>query len=261
MSERWHAVVLAASRGPDDPMAKAYGVLHKCRIEIGGVPMIQRVVAALQESGQFASISISCESQEVYDGLPASASIEHSPPQNSAPSSALKAIREKARYPVLITTGDHALLTAAMVRYMCNASQNLGADFAVGLARADIIQAAYPQTRRTYFRFGPDRVSGCNLFTVHNERGLRVLERWQHLERNRKQPWKLVFAFGVTPLLKFLTGRLTMAQAFEEVSTRIGATVRPINLPYAEAAIDVDKPSDKELAEEIIQMRSERGGT
>jgi GTP:adenosylcobinamide-phosphate guanylyltransferase len=250
---RWQAVVLAASRGPDDPMAKAYGVLHKCRIPIGGEAMIARVVSALQKSGCVEDVSVVTETPDAYAGCLEGRTVRHIPAQRSAPASALAAI---ATYPTLITTGDHALLTPEMVRFVCGTSTGLGADFTAGLARAEVIQAAYPQTKRTYFRFGSERVSGCNLFTVHSPRGLKVLERWQDLERHRKQPWKLVGAFGIGPLVKFALGRLTLEGAFAEASTRIGATVKPMFLPFAEAAIDVDKPSDKDLAEEIVRKRT-----
>ena len=44
---RWHALILAAGRGPSDPMAAAYGVSHKCLVEVGGIPMLRRVVETL----------------------------------------------------------------------------------------------------------------------------------------------------------------------------------------------------------------------
>ncbi len=247
----WHAVILAASRGAEDPMAKAYGALHKCMIDIGGKPMLVRVVEALRESGVVQSIAISTESSDIYrdavDG------VAHSQSQSSAPSSALAAIQQNGSYPVLITTGDHALLTPEMVNFVCQPRSD--ADIGIGLARAETIQSAYPETNRTYFRLGPDSVSGCNLFAVYNKNGLKLLERWQELERFRKKPWKLVFAFGLGPLIRFLTGQLTLDSAFAEVSGQIGARAVPLIIPFAEAAIDVDKPSDKELAEVILARR------
>jgi GTP:adenosylcobinamide-phosphate guanylyltransferase len=238
-------------------MAKSYGVLHKCTIMIAGRPMIARVVAALRDSDCVSSIAISTETSDVYSSaLGADLNhVTHSASKHSAPASALHAARSHGSYPLLITTGDHALLTGDMVRYVCEKSSVLNADFTVGLATADIIQAAYPETRRTYFKFGNDRVSGCNLFTIHTARGLKVLERWKDMEQNRKKPWKLVFSFGGALLLRFLLGRLTLDQAFETVSRQLGITVKPLLIPFAEAAIDVDKPGDKELAEKIVARR------
>ena len=237
-------------------MAEAYGVLHKCRIAIGGVPMIARVVDALQQSGCVDSIAISTESADVFDDVVVDLrNVSHTQSQNSAPSSAIFAIEHSGGYPVLITTGDHALLTADMVRHVCEQSETLYADVTVGLATAETILGGYPNTRRTFFKFGATRVSGCNLFTVHSAVGLRMLVRWQEMERNRKKPWKLVFSFGVSPLIRFVLGRLTLDAAFATVSEQLNIRVRPLLLPFADAAIDVDKPADKELAEAIVSER------
>ena len=118
------------------------------------------------------------------------------PSENSAPLSAIVAIKKNSTFPVLITTADHALLTPEMIDYFCEQAEQNGADFSAGLARAEMILAAYPQSIRTFFTFGKDRVSGCNLFAIRNEKGLRILEKWKYLEQSRKKPWRLVAAFG-----------------------------------------------------------------
>ncbi len=249
----WRAVILAAGRGPDDPMAKAFGVAHKCTIPVAGKPMLQWVLDALR-NGPFAKpFTIVIDQPSV---LPPQQDIEVMGAQSSAPASAIAAINYLQHFPILVTTGDHPLLTAEMVSHMLNAAEANGADVCVGLATADTINAAYPQTKRTYFNLGGTRVSGCNLFTISSARGLRIFERWQHLEQNRKKPWKLVAAFGLWPIVLFATGFLTPARAFGYMSKKLGITVRPIFLPFAEAAIDVDKPVDHALAEQILRKRS-----
>lgn len=255
MALNWHAIILAAGRGPNDPMAKAYGAANKCTLTIGGVPMLERVTAALEAAGTVASIAVSIERPGIASDM-LGTRVTAIPSANSAPASVLAAVHSgHLAYPVLITTGDHALLTPDMVRYFCAASENSGADFTAGLATAETILAAYPDSVRTFFRLGPDRVSGCNLFALRNDRALRLLERWKYLEQVRKKPWRLIAAFGVTPLIMFLTGRLDLDGAFAFVSKKLGLTARPVLMPFAEAAIDVDKPSDKEMAERIVAAR------
>ena len=56
-------------------------------------------------------------------------------------------------------------------------------------------------------------------------------------------------------LLRFIAGSLSLDGVFVIVSKRLGLTAKPILLPFAEAAIDVDKPSDLELAEAILRRR------
>jgi molybdopterin-guanine dinucleotide biosynthesis protein A len=251
----WQALILAAGRGPEDAMASACGVSNKCAIPVGGVPMLARVAGALAQSGCISRTLVSVEDAAIVrtllgDGTSALASAR------SAPASVLAAVHSGAvRLPLLITTADHPLLTPAMVTYFCAAAERSGADFCVGLASAETILAAYPETQRTFFRLGSDRVSGCNLFALRHARALPLLERWQYLEAVRKKPWRLVAAFGPTALAQFLLGRLSLDKAFAGVSKRLGFVARPILMPFAEAAIDVDKPADKDLAEAILAAR------
>ena len=80
-------------------------------------------------------------------------------------------------------------------------------------------------------------------------------EKWQYLEQSRKKPWRLVAAFGWPALIRYALGLLSLDGAFRIVSTRLGLVAKPILLPFAEAAIDVDKPSDLALAGEILKLR------
>jgi GTP:adenosylcobinamide-phosphate guanylyltransferase len=239
-------------------MAKAYGVSHKCALPVNGVPMLKRVLDALRGSHSVASISVSIESATIVrDALSKKDSgITVVPSESSAPLSAIVAIKKNSTFPVLITTADHALLTPEMINYFCEQAEQNGADFSAGLARAEVILDAYPQSIRTFFKFGKDRVSGCNLYALRNEKGLRILKKWKYLESVRKKPWRLVAAFGPLALIRFLLGTLSLNGVFEIVSKRLGLTAKPILMPFAEAAIDVDKPSDLELAEAIFKQRS-----
>lgn len=250
---RWHAIVLAAGRGPDDPMAKAFGVEHKCTIDIAGKPMLRWVLDALRGTAIEKPFVIVIDNAKVVPEAPDVICVDA---ENSAPASAIAALNNINQFPVLITTGDHPLLTPAMINSMMAAADRNKADVNVGLATAETINAAYPKTRRTYFNLGGTRVSGCNLFAVNSKDGLKLLERWRDLERNRKKPWKLVAAFGLSPIVLFALGLLTPARAFGHISRTLGIVVEPVFLPFAEAAIDVDKPSDHALATEILRARS-----
>jgi GTP:adenosylcobinamide-phosphate guanylyltransferase len=249
---QWRVVILAAGRGPDDPMAKAFGVAHKCTLPLAGVPMIEWVLAALRGSQTKPPFVVVIDNASV---IAPAADIEILPAENSAPASAIAAIQHINAFPILVTTGDHPLLTSAMVNFMLDHAVLNGADVSVGLATAETINAAYPETKRTYFNLGGTRVSGCNLFAITSAQGLKLFERWQDLERNRKKPWKLVGAFGVKPIIWFALGLLTPERAFGHISRKLGLTVKPVFLPFAEAAIDVDKPSDHALAEQILKKR------
>ena len=256
------ALILAGERGGGNPVAQAAGVTQKCWAPAAGVPMLLRVVATLGQCQAVARIAISLEDAAAEVDRAAlsqrSAGVEVTllPCGESPSRSVLSAVDAlEAPYPLLITTADHPLLKAEMVDHFWRACTGVRADVAAAVTPADVIEEAYPETRRTYLKFGDGRRSGANLFVLLTPRGRRAVEFWRRVERNRKRPWRLLGAFGVAPLLAYLLGRLTLERAARQASQIIGAEAAIIDLPYAEAAIDVDKLADLALVERILKDR------
>ena len=61
-------------------------------------------------------------------------------------------------------------------------------------------------------------------------------------------------------LARFLSRRLTLDDALERASRSIGTRLAAVQLSDAEAAVDVDRLADLELAESILEERSRRPG-
>ena len=94
----WVALVLAAGRGPEEPMAKAYGVANKCTIPVAGVPMLARVVGALRACR---SVTVSIE-REAIVGETLKQPVATMVSARSAPASVLAALASgRLSYPVL----------------------------------------------------------------------------------------------------------------------------------------------------------------
>jgi len=243
-------LVLAGQReGVIDPLCKAAGVSHKADVPIQGRKMLGYVLQALEVSGAKQPFHISG-----YDAASDLRLIQA--PNGSGPADSVSlALASGIALPCLVTTCDHALLTPQMVSYFVKAAKDSGADFCVGLASKAVIAPAYPETKRTYLKFSDEAVSGCNLFYVANAQGLAAIEFWKNAQHLRKQPLKLARKIGLGVGLRYALGRLSLLGAFEYAGQRIGITAAPILIPIAEAAIDVDKPSDLILVEKILKAR------
>ncbi len=261
------ALVLAGQRGPGDPVASAAGLSHKCLVPAGGIPMLVRVVEALTASRSIGSIAVSIEDPNLVGD------IERLSPQreeerllvfSSAATPSLSALATAKAldrpFPLLITTADHALLTPDLVDFFAAEARASGADIVAGLVPAEVLLDAYPQSKRTFLRFRDGRYSSCNLFCVLTEEGLRVLDFWRRVERDRKRPWRIAKAFGIGTLVAYVLGRLTLEQALARLSRTLEVNARAVIVPMAEAAIDVDKPSDLTLVEEILRRRGDKHG-
>lgn len=252
-------LVLAGSRGPDDPVARHAGVSHKAVVSVGGRAMLVRVVETLLASRGIGTIGISIDRPELASGLPelaphiASGRIKLMPAAGSPARSVLGTLAT-AGTPLFVTTADHALLTPAMVEHFLD-HLPADCDVAAGLARAETIQKAYPETQRTYLRFQDLAVSGCNLFAFRTPNAKAVAEFWRNVEQNRKNPLKMMRLLGLWHVLRFAFGKLAFVQVVERLAQLTDARVAWVDMPFAEAAIDVDKPADLELAEVILARR------
>jgi len=211
--------------------------------------MIDYVITALHDAALAPPFHVSGLPDGVDDRL-------RTAPSAAGPAdSVLAAIEDRMPYPVLITTADHPLLSADMVRDFVAGSEASGADFCVGLAEKTVIQPAYPDVKRTYLNFSDRSVSGCNLFYVANAKGLAAIRFWSRAQYYRKRPLKLAAQFGLAVFWRYFTGRLSLDGAFIFAAKTMKITTAPILLPFAEAAIDVDKPADKQLVEQILDTR------
>ena len=72
-------------------------------------------------------------------------------------------------------------------------------------------------------------------------------ELWQKLISARKNPFKQAALFGYGTLILLLTRRLSLEDAVPRIEKQLGIKGRPVLCPYAEIAMDVDKPHQLEI--------------
>jgi GTP:adenosylcobinamide-phosphate guanylyltransferase len=255
------AIVLAGSRGAQDPVALHAGVSHKALAKIAGRPMLERVVAALDGAASVGHIIIVIEDPDIALALPAVRTLAEERRLDviagaQTPSLSVKRVLEAygEHLPFLIATADHPLLTPAMVDEFCQAAAG-NDDIVVGAMAERRFRAAYPDNRRTFLRFRDEAYSGCNLFALLTRKAFSIVDFWSHVEARRKTPWRLVRAFGWRNLIAFLLRRLTMRQGAARASAVLGLRLSVVEMTAPEAAIDVDRPEDMALAEKILSHK------
>lgn len=249
------ALILAGSRGPQDPVAALGKVAHKALTPIAGRPMLAYVLDAVRGVPEVDRIYICIDAgtdlRPVTNGTP----FNRIPPAESPAASVVAALHAiDGDRPLLITTADHPLLTPLIIGTFLKQAPN-EADLSVGIAEAAIITKAFPEGKRTFYRLAGQGYSGCNLFLARKPGAARVADYWRRMEGHRKNPLRLVREVGLGTLLRYALGLLTLESAFGHVSKLTGAKVSPVILPFAEAATDVDKPSDHALVEGVLLNR------
>ncbi|WP_152046218.1 molybdenum cofactor guanylyltransferase [Aureimonas psammosilenae] len=244
---RVSALILAGSRPGGDPLALTEGVPQKALIAIEGRPMLHHVVTALKAVPEIGRIAVSSPEPLPGDGFEWIASRE-------TPSLSVSAALDALGTPLLVTTADHPLLKPKWIAHFL-AHSPPGASAVVGLAKEAAVQAAAPETKRTYLRLGGQAWSGCNLFLLADPQARQVVGFWRRLEAHRKKPWRMASLIGPGAILAYLTGRLRIEGALSRIGRLTGATVGMVDMPFGEAAIDVDKPSDLVLVRRLMAAR------
>jgi len=253
------AVVLAGDRKPGDPVAEAAGVSCKSLIPVGGRPMVLRVLDALEEAREVESV-ILCgphraaigEEEELHARI-ASGKVKWVESQSTPSSSTYQVLQSLAdEISVLVTTADHALLTAQIVDYFCSEARGSGKDVVVGLALHELVTAKYPETKRTAISLGDGSYCSCNLFGFLTPEARSAAHFWRKVESQRKKTLRVIAGFGWLNLLLYLLKRPSLEEGLKRISHRIGLRAGAVILPFPEAAVDVDSFSDWKLVESIV---------
>ncbi|RAK52794.1 nucleotidyltransferase family protein [Phenylobacterium deserti] len=241
------ALVLAGSRPGVDPLAAYAGVGHKAQIVLEGRTLMERVVTALREAGA-PEVAVSTSDETVAElARQCGARVL---PAAEGPSQSVGQALEALGAPLLVTTVDHALLQPRWVSDFL-ADSPAEADISVLMARRELVEAAAPDTRRTWIKFADGQWSGCNLFLLRSARAAGAVALWRRVEADRKRPWRIVGKIGPGTLLRYLLGRLTLAEALARLGALAGAKAAVTPSRDGLAAVDVDKPADLDLVRQI----------
>lgn len=261
-----HALILAGSRKPNDPVALANGKSYKAFVEIAGKPMLAYVVDTLKQSGCVEHISVSLpEEAPITKEMPQLAKwfetgeISHSQAKATPVQTVLAAHASLSNeYNLLVTTADHPLLSPKMVQDFVYGSKKCGADTTAALIPLSLVLEAYPDTKRTGLRFSDNHYSSCNLFMFSSKQSYNIIDFWQRLEAHRKQPWRMAAIIGPMVVIRYLLGLLSLEASLKILGKRTNTNVHPVMMHEAEAAIDVDTIKDLELVNRISKLNNAR---
>ncbi|MEO7240943.1 MAG: NTP transferase domain-containing protein [Sphingomicrobium sp.] len=252
----WSAVVLAGSRPGGDPLAASFGTDLKALIPVAGEPMVRRPVEALLANDKIGSVTVLAQQVErIAATLPSDPRLTVRGSDNTIAATLLVLCDDPAtRWPLLVTTADHALLDTAMIAEFCDSAA--GADIAIAVVERRRLMVRLPQSKRTWIAFRSGAYSGANLFALGSPKAARAIALWRAVEQDRKKGWRLLLALGPTLFLGAALRLLTVDQAVARIGRRLGLTIKAVQMSDPLAAVDVDKPSDHQLVEAILAGRA-----
>jgi molybdopterin-guanine dinucleotide biosynthesis protein A len=255
------AVVLAGGKmALDDPL-HAQGVDgSRSLIDILGKPMVQWVVDALEAS--------ECVAEIYVIGLPAdyrlvaTKPVHYLPDQedmfNNIRSGVFQATQEHpSRTKVLIASSDIPAIQPSMVDWLASeVAAEPGLMMYYNVVDQTTMETRFPQSNRSYVRFKDIAVCGGDLNVI--DKSLFAEERliWQKLANTRKHPLKQASLIGIDSLIMVALHMVTLERAVKRVCKRLAITAKALRCPYAEIAMDADKPHQLDILRLYLEERA-----
>lgn len=253
---KYTAIVLAGSRPGRDLFAEQFGNDIKALIAVGGEPMVRRPVRALLASRNVSEVVVLSQAPDrIAAVIPGSWRVAMRQSRGTIAETMLEICQDPATtWPLLVTTADHALLDTAIVDEFCEGAA--GADLAVGVVEKDVLMRRFPNSERTWLKFRGGAYTGANLFALRSAKVTPAIELWRSVEQDRKKGWRVIASVGPLVLLGALLRLLSIDNVLARLGRKLGLTIKAVRLSNPVAGVDVDKPVDHTLVEDILSGRA-----
>jgi len=237
---------------PEEPLYPYSKGKSKALLDMAGKPMIQWVLDALSEAKKVDNV--------IIIGLPEDSPITCKKDLFFVPNQGrmldnietginkILEVNPGAEY-VLSVSSDIPGITGEMIDWLIDASMQTQHDMYYGIVKREVMEARYPNSKRTFTKLADMEVCGADMHIVHHTMTTdpEHLAMWDVLIGKRKSPLKQAASIGFMTLFLLLARRLTLTGAIERITKRLNITGRAIMWDYAEPAMDVDKPHQLEL--------------
>jgi GTP:adenosylcobinamide-phosphate guanylyltransferase len=235
---------------PEDPLYTYSHGNSKALIDVAGKPMIQWVLDALGNSKRVNNVIVIGLSPK--SGVTCKKPLHYVSNQGRMLANIVAGVNKalelnKRNKYVLVVSSDIPALKSEMVDWLVDTCMETKDDLYYGVCPRDVMEARFPDSRRTYTHLRDMDVCGADINITHVRMTTEHLDMWESLIGTRKSPLRQAGLIGFGTLFALFTRRLTLEEAVRRVCERIGVKGRAIVWPYAEPCMDVDKPSQLEL--------------
>lgn len=249
---------------PGEPLYEYTQGKPKALLDIAGKPMVQWVLDALCEAQHVERIvlvglpedsPISCEKLAGF--LPSQGGL-----LTNLRSGLLKSLEidPQPRH-ILTVSSDIPGITAEMVDWLVEKVRETEDEVYYTVVSREVMEARYPTSSRSYTRLKDLELCGGDMNAVHTTTVTAQDSMWEEIIEARKNALKQALMIGIDTLILLLVRALTMEDAVKRVCRRLKIEGRAILSPYAEIAMDVDKPHQLEIMRaDLAQSQPQKQG-
>ena len=251
-------IMAGGSPGPDDPLYAYTQGRPKALIDMNGRTMLERVVDALQASCSIEDVVVVGPGSDM--DMHFQRPVHHLPDQNNLVANALAGINWlRQQKPdtriVFLCSADIPTITGDIVDKFVELCRPFDRAIYYCFATQATIETRFPHSRRTFVKLKGLNVAGGDVALIHAELADSHYELWQAMTNARKHAWQLARIVGLPMLLKFLFRRVSLADIETTAERLINRPAKIILSPYAELAMDADKPRQVELLRNDLKRR------
>ncbi len=235
---------------PKDPLYTYAKGNTKAMIDVAGKPMIQWVLNALSDAKNVDNVIIIGLTPK--SGLTCKKPTYYLSNQGRMLANIVAGVDKaleldrKTKY-VLVVSSDVPAVKSEHIDWLIETCAQTKDDIYYGVCPQDVMETRFPDSHRTFTKLKDMQVCGADINITHVRMATEHLDMWENLIGNRKSPMKQAAAIGYGTLFMLLTGQLTLAEAVDRVSKRIGISGRAIVWEHAEPCMDIDKPHQLEI--------------
>jgi molybdopterin-guanine dinucleotide biosynthesis protein A len=239
------AVLLAGGiPQPDESLFSESSGRSKALIDVAGKPMVQWVLDAIDGCESIQRISLI--GLDSASGLTSGKPLSYLPDSGSLLSNivqGLEHVREQSpgTTHILLASTDIPAITTEVVDWRISAANKTEIDVDYVVVERQTMEARFPESKRSFVRLRDVEVCGGDLNIIRVDLAEKT-EIWERLVAARKNAFRQAALLGYDLLIRLLTRQITLQAAEQKVSQRLGLRGRAVISPYAELAMDVDKP-------------------
>jgi molybdopterin-guanine dinucleotide biosynthesis protein A len=256
------AVVLAGGNPKqDDLLYSLTGNKQKALLMISGKPMVQWVIDALNDSQTVDHIILVGLNSDC--GVSCKKPITYVPDQGSMLNNIRTGIKKVSEINpnaehTLLASSDIPGITGEMVDWTISNAQTTDDDIYYSIVTREVMENRFPGSNRSYIHLKNLEICGGDLNVIRISIAVGRDDLWNQLIAGRKNVFKQATLIGFDTLLLLLLRLLTLEKLIRTITNRFDLTGRVLISPYAEVAMDIDKPFQFDILSTYLESQGIR---
>lgn len=238
----------------DDKLKDRTQVTDEALIPIGQRLMVEYVVQAMKKSNCIEKIALVGPVEHLRDKFQNDPDIVLASGGETVAGSVVNglAVLPPSEH-ILVASSDIPLINATALRGFIAACMEAGsADFYYPIVERGLSESMFPGAHRTYVKLIEGSFTGGNVFLMRPEIVSSRVKLADELISLRKDPVALCKTIGPGFIIKFILRQVSIKEAEEKFSKLLGFKGVAVKCIYPEIGMDVDKPSDLDLVEQVL---------